>query len=48
MLALTPKLTDFLAKVTRTADVDTALWKVVSEYLDMKSKELDREIEKYK
>jgi len=47
MLTLTPKLTDFLAKITHTTNVDAALWKLVSEYLDMKSKELDREINKF-
>jgi len=44
MLTMSPKLGDFITKVTRASDIETALWKVVSEYLDLKSKELDKQI----
>ena len=47
MLTMAPKLSDFITKVTRTPDIETALWKVISEYLDLKSKELDKDIARF-
>ena len=47
MLTASPKISEFLLKATMTSDIETALWKVVSEYLDLKMKELGKENSKF-
>jgi len=36
MIAISPKLGGLLTRATQTPDLETALWKVLSEYTDMK------------
>jgi hypothetical protein len=36
MLSVSPKLGEFLIRTTQTPDLETALWKVLSEYVDLK------------
>ncbi|MBI5031843.1 MAG: hypothetical protein HZB51_15040 [Chloroflexi bacterium] len=36
MISISPKLGDLLVRTTQTPDLDTALWKVLSEYIDLK------------
>ena len=45
MLALSPKLGEFLIKATQSADLEIALNQILSEYLVLKLKDLDNEIE---
>jgi len=47
MLTVSPKISEFLLKATKTSDIETALWKVVTEYLDLKMKELKKENSKF-
>ncbi|MFH0925181.1 MAG: hypothetical protein V1872_06050 [bacterium] len=47
MFNLSPKLGEFLLKVTRMADMDMALRKVFHEYLDLKLAEINKEIDKF-
>jgi hypothetical protein len=44
MLTLSPRLGELLTKATETPDIETALWKVLSEYLDLKFNELSKQI----
>jgi len=44
MIAVSPKLGEFLTQATQTPDLETALWRVVSEYLSMKNEAINREI----
>jgi hypothetical protein len=44
MIAVSPKLGEFLTQATQTPDIETALWRVVSDYLAMKMEAIDREI----
>ena len=36
MIVISPKLGELLTRTTQTPDMETALWKIVSEYLDFK------------
>jgi len=36
MIAISPKLSEFLTKATQTSDLETAFWRVCNEYLTMK------------
>ncbi len=36
MLTISPKLGSLLTRTTKTPDLETALWKVLSEYVEMK------------
>lgn len=36
MIAVSPKLGEFLTKVTQTPDLETAFWRVFNEYVAMK------------
>lgn len=36
MLSVSPKLGELLIRTTQTPDLETALWKVLSEYVDLK------------
>lgn len=47
MLAISPKLGEFLIKTTQTPDVETALRQVLREYLELKLKELGKELEQF-
>jgi hypothetical protein len=44
MVALSPRLGEFLTKATQTPDLETALWKVLLEYVELKSKALKEQI----
>jgi hypothetical protein len=41
---MSPKLSEFLVKTTRSKDVDDALHKILSEYLELKLKKLEETI----
>ncbi len=47
MLTISPKLGEFLIRATQTPDLETALRQVLREYLDLKLKELNKELEKF-
>ena len=47
MPALSPKLSEILVKTTHARDIDDALNRVVSEYLDLKLSSLDKRIEEF-
>ncbi len=36
MFAVSPKLGEFLTKVTQTPDLETAFWRIFNEYVEMK------------
>jgi len=36
MISMSPRLGELLTRATQTPDLETALWKVLSEYVDMK------------
>ena len=36
MIGMSPRLGELLTRATQTPDLETALWKVLSEYVDMK------------
>jgi len=44
MVTLSPRLGELLTKATQTPDIEAALWKVLSEYLEMKFNELSQRI----
>lgn len=44
MITLSPKLGEFLIKLTQSPDVETALRKIIKEYLELKLEELERGI----
>ncbi len=47
MLAISPRLGELLTRATQTPDLETALWKVLSEYVDMKLVSLDETISNF-
>jgi hypothetical protein len=47
MLTLSPKLGEFLIKVTQTTDLEAALRQVLGEYFVLKLKELNKELERF-
>ena len=47
MVTLSPKLGDFLIKVTQSTDLEIALNKVIREYLFLKLKALNEELDKF-
>ena len=47
MLALSPKLGEFLIKATQSTDLEIALKQILSEYLVLKLKDLNNELEEF-
>ena len=47
MVALSPRLGEFLTKAAQVPDLETALWKVLLEYVDLKRKALEEEIAQF-
>jgi len=47
MVTVSPRLGEFLTKATQTPDLETALWKVLSEYVELKSKALREQIAQF-
>ena len=47
MLAISPKLSQLLTQATQTPDLETALWKVLSEYVDLKTERLNKSIAQF-
>ncbi len=47
MIALSPKLGEVLTQATQTPDLETALWKILSEYMDMKILALNEAVAKF-
>ena len=47
MLKLSPKMGEFLIKATQNTDVETALNQVIREYLVLKLKDLNKELERF-
>jgi len=47
MIAVSPKLGEFLTKVTQTSDLETAFWRVFNEYVEMKIASLRSAIADY-
>lgn len=47
MAAISPKLGEFLLKTTRTQDLNEALQKIFSEYLELKVKSLEQKIQQF-
>ena len=47
MVTFSPRLGELLMKTTQTPDMETALWKVLSEYLDLKSDKLSGRITEF-
>lgn len=47
MPAISPKLGEILIKATKEKDIESAFWKVISEYIELKLKELQETIEKF-
>lgn len=48
MPAISPKLGEFLIKTTHAKDIDDAIRRVFSDYLDLKLEHLNKLIEQYK
>lgn len=48
MPVLSPKLSEILVKSTHARDIDDALNRVISEYLDLKLSSLDKRIDEFK
>jgi hypothetical protein len=44
---MSPKMGELLTRATRTPDLETALWKVLSEYVDMKTSALKGTIARF-
>jgi hypothetical protein len=44
MVTLSPRLGEFLTKATQTPDLETALWKVLLEYVELKRKALREQV----
>jgi hypothetical protein len=44
---LSPRLGELLTEATQTPDIEAALWKVLSEYLDLKSNKLSAQIAEF-
>jgi hypothetical protein len=47
MIAISPKLGEFLIKTTKAKDIDNAFQKVFTEYLELKLKDLQRITERF-
>ena len=47
MITLSPRLGEALMKLAQTPDLEAALWKVLSEYAELKIKSLKEEIERF-
>ena len=47
MVTLSPRLGELLTKATQTSDIEAALWKVLSEYLALKSNRLSERIAEF-
>jgi hypothetical protein len=47
MIALSPRLGVLLTRTTQTPDLETALWKVITEYVDMKIAALKENIAQF-
>lgn len=47
MIAVSPKLGELLTRTAQTSDLETALWKILSEYVDMKRTALRERIAHY-
>lgn len=47
MITLSPKLGEILIEITQTPNIDMALRKIISEYLELKLKELQEKIKAY-
>lgn len=47
MLAISPKLSQLLTRATQTPDLETALWKVLSEYIELKTEQLNQAIARF-
>ena len=47
MIALPPRLGELFTQATQTPDLETALWKVLSEYLDLKLDALGERIAEF-
>ena len=46
-MAISPRAGVLLTKMTETPDLETALWKMLSEYTDLKTKVLRQQIEAF-
>ena len=44
-ISVSPRIGVLLSQVTATADLETALWRVLSDYVDIKTAELLRQIQ---
>jgi len=47
MITVSPQIGEFLVKVTKLPDIDAALKKVLTEYLDLKIFDLQKNIKRY-
>jgi len=47
MLAISPRLGELLTRATQTPDFETALWKMFSEYVELKLAVLDETISSF-
>lgn len=47
MIAVSPKLGEFLIKITQTSDFETAFWRIFNEYMTMKVAALRETISSY-
>ncbi len=44
MITVSPRIGALLSRVAETPDIEVALWKVLSEYIDLKSAQLSQQI----
>ena len=47
MIAVPPRLGEFLTRTAQTPDLESALWKILSEYVDMKIEVLNDKINQF-
>jgi len=47
MIALTPQLGELVTKTAQVPDLETAVWKVLSEYLELKTSVLQNQIAQF-
>jgi hypothetical protein len=47
MVTLSPRLGGFLTKATQTPDLETALWKVLLEYVELKREALQEQVAQF-
>lgn len=47
MITVSPQIGEFLIKVTHLSDMDAALKKVLTEYIDLKIADIEEKIKKY-